>query len=75
MQRGPYSILAFGLSLKAFSALFCAQPVVEIPKISAFTFGGPLHLHILSLNFGSVYLAQSVLGWFPHDAEFLENSK
>ena len=42
-QRGPYLILTGVFPLEAFAASFPDQPMVEMPHVSAFTFGGPLH--------------------------------
>ncbi len=44
IQRGPYLILASVFPLGALAASFPTQPVVEMPRISAFTFGGLVHL-------------------------------
>jgi len=42
IQRGPYLILASVFPLEALAASFPAQLMVEMPQLSAFTFGGPL---------------------------------
>jgi len=36
-------ILTGVFPLEAFAASFPDQPMVEMPHVSAFTFGGPLH--------------------------------
>jgi len=43
IQRGPYSILAANSSVEALAASFHAQPLVQMPQVSDFTFAGLVH--------------------------------